>query len=130
MRLTCAVSLSRSVSKSREAHTPLSAPTLLQDQTDTPEWGPQETVAFRRERLLPPLPVADVQVYLQWEGEAPRLPQKIAAANVSQGGCCLLAALLARCRLQACAAGTACCVAAALPRPAKRARCGTQGRGA
>jgi hypothetical protein len=43
----------------------------------------QELVAFRRERMLPPLPVAEVQGYLQWQGGAVRLPQKIAAANVS-----------------------------------------------
>ncbi|PRW20538.1 hypothetical protein C2E21_8941 [Chlorella sorokiniana] len=42
----------------------------------------QELVAFRRERMLPPLPVAEVQGYLQWQGGAVRLPQKIAAANI------------------------------------------------
>lgn len=43
---------------------------------------PDELVVFQRERMLPSLEAATVQAELQWQGAAPRLPQKIAAPNV------------------------------------------------
>lgn len=39
-------------------------------------------VAFKRDRILPPLPLAAVQPLLELQGGAPRLPQKLPAHAV------------------------------------------------
>lgn len=54
---------------------------LLLLQESHPEAG--EVVAFRQERALPPLPLAQVSGLLQYTGITVKTPQKLPAVNVS-----------------------------------------------